>query len=259
FDFAGGPGPKFSVAVEVGPGVDGPWESADLSPGPSLDTSSFFVRFTVQNLDTLGYMTQLQVDSDVLGVDLCPNHVSEADQLEPDVPAGNPDAVVVCTVGPFQTEPGDQAIAFSTPENAGYRQGDNDCGFFEVPILAPPASPGEHVFTFYFEPADLCGLGPAVSGHAPGSPVDLGLGLLTATDVDCSDQFNGSGGGYSDDPAGSPNLGNGDPRVVAYSVTTFDGGGAVTGQCSNIPQFDDPFDAIDGPDDVFHYVGLTQP
>lgn len=258
FEFAGGPGPKFDVAADVGPTVDGPWQAAVEAAKPQVDTPEFFVRFRIQNLDTLGYMTELNVSSSVLGQDLCAGVLSDGDPLVPDVPAGTPGARAVCVAGPFPTQAGEQAVPFSTPENAGYRQGD-DRGFFDQGIFPAAAVPGENVFTFYFEPPAGSMIGKTVIGHTPAASADFGIGLFGPVAVDCSDRFTGSGGGYSDVPTGSPNAGNGDPAVVAFSITSYDAGGSVTAQCLEIPRFDDPFDAVDGPDNTAHYQGVAAP
>ncbi len=253
FDFTGGPGPKFSVAVSVSPSADGPWEPAGTAPGPVIDAPEYFVRFDVQSLDVWGFMTELTVDSNLLGFDLCSGLVSEADPLVPDVPPGNPDATVTCVAGPFPVLGGEQSVAYVTPENAGFRQGD-ERGFFTESILPPVPIPAEHVFTFFFEPPTGSVTGKAVSGNTPQTTVDLGIGLSGPIIVDCSDTF---GNGFSDFAGGTPDPAQADPGIVAFGIWVFDAGGGLTAQCEDIPRFDDPFDNVDGPDGTLFYTGAN--
>jgi hypothetical protein len=194
-------------------------------------------------------MTELQMDSTVLGDDICVGALTRANPMLPAQTAQ-------CVAGPFNKASAPSPILFIYPENDGFRHGTVKDGFFDEPILPQIPVAGASVLTFYFEPTGGAD-GPTVAGSTGQTTVDFpaSAGLSGPVAVDCTDRFTN---GFSDLPDGTPRSGVDpvDPRVVAYRITRYSATGGVEAKCDNIVELVANFDASTlNSDTMVHYQG----
>lgn len=242
FDFAAGTSPRFAVQVTIsGDGAGGPFVDASQEPGPTLAAGDdFWVQFTVTNTTTSATMTDLSIVIDEFGLDnLCP--------LGGEL---GPQGTLECVTPSLTALAGPQTVAF-TVAASGFRQGET----FED-VIDPPLRPElsyanvPYSFEFVFELSEL--EGARIEGNSNQTEVAVALpeiSLGAPLTVDCSDAF---GSGFSDDD-GSPQ--QGEPRVVAFVITTFDDSGSVVANCGFIPTVDLDFLGVTENPTAFFYVG----
>lgn len=231
FVFASGPGPRISVSVEVSETPDGPWLAAGSAQNPSITGPEFWIRFTIENRDTRGPITELDIsgtDDGPIGRDVCPDQAPIAAL-----------ATETCIVGPSPVVSGDHTIEF-TVTASGTAQSAGNGEWFSPPLVPLGYQDAPTSFLFVFETNELPREGVLIEGTAGGDTVDVDIpGELVATiSVDCS----------------TPGEGSGFP-VVAYSITTYDVDGAPTGGCDSIPTVTFEHTLDDLSDTTVNYTG----
>lgn len=246
FDFTGGAG-SVSVTVEVGESPDGPWWPAGFSADtvPQILTPTYWVRFTIENLDQLnGTVVDLEIsgfDNSDLGIDVCSIDA---------IPVGGIATCVVGGEGGFAVEPGFQQNDYSVFATAE-RQGFAPDRWFQPPVPTSLAFEGaRHSFVLLFE-TDVA-QGTRVEGFSDGSTIEVdvtGLRLAQPVAVDCSDDFTD---GLSS-TGGSPTTG--EPFLVAHVIQRFTGGGDGDGGCLDIPTDTVEMD-VEGDNSGYLYEGV---
>lgn len=211
FDFASGSDPQVKVTVEIGTAADGPWLAAGFGQSPTIIEPEFWIRFTIDNRDSLGAITELDISGTgggPLSSNVCPNQVP--------IPKSTTET---CIVGPLPVVAGAQSIGFSVTAS-GERQSAGNGQFFSPPLVAPGYLGAPTSFLFVFETSVSPREGLLIEGRASGSTLDVDLpGELVATiSVECSSP--GAGSGFT---------------VLAFSITTYDAAGTPTGGCASIP------------------------
>ncbi len=241
FDFAAGTSPRFSLEVGISTeGPDGPFTAAGVAPGPTLAVGdAYWLEFVVNNDTTSATVTDVAVEVEAQGsATTCPS--------EP-VPPGE---ATTCVTEGLRAEEGAQELTF-TIDVSGFRQGENFEDVIDPPL--PPQLPHGGVptsFELVLELSEADGIRLSGSTNQTAIVVDLPeISLSQPVAVDCSDTF---ASGFSDG-SGSPQPG--EPRMVAFVITQFDAGGAVTNNCSKIPIVElDFLGNADNPTQIF-YVG----
>jgi hypothetical protein len=242
FAFAAGTTPRIAVTVAVAESPDGPWLPAGFGADtPILNGSSFWVRFTIANLDSLGSVTDVDIsgfDNSVLGTDVC--------SLDDPIPVDGEGTCVVGGSEGFPVQPGGAQNDF-TAIGEGQRQGTALERYFDPPVpLGRSFADARHSFLLVFE----TGQGVRVDGTANGAEVEIGLGgldLSRPVRVDCSDRFPEG----RSDTGGSPT--GDEPALVAFVIENFSDTGDSLGGCSHIPQVPLVFDLDGSSDTAFLY------
>ncbi|MDP9144118.1 MAG: hypothetical protein M3N43_05400 [Actinomycetota bacterium] len=243
FAFAGGTTPRIGVTVAVGESPDGPWWPAGFSDDtPTLTGSSFWVQFTIANLDSLGVVTDVDlsgIDGSVIGEDVC--------SLDAPIPIGG---AVTCTVGGsdgFPVEPGGAQNDFIAI-GEGVRQGTALERYFQPPITSTRGyADAPHSFLLIFDTEE----GAGVDGTSGAAEVEVdvaGLDLSRPVRVDCSDRFPGGRSSTGGSPTES------EPALVAYVIENFSDGGDSLGGCSEIPLIELTYELDGSSDTAFLYL-----
>ncbi len=243
FAFAGGTTPRIAVTAAVGESPDGPWWPAGFFVDtPTLTGSSFWVQFTIANLDSLGVVTDVDlsgVNGSVIGEDVC--------SLDEPIPIGG---AVTCVVGGpdgFPVQPGGAQNEF-TAIGEGVRQGTELERYFQPPITTTPGyDDAPHSFLLVFDTDD--GLGVEGTSGAPEVEVEApGLDLSGPVRVDCSDRFPDGRSSTGGSPTGS------EPALVAYLIENFSNNGDSLGGCSEIPVIELTYELDGSSDTGFLYL-----
>ncbi len=246
FAFAAGDDPSILVKVAVGESPGGPWSPAGFNDSPpTLSGPSFWVRFSITNVDRLGAMlTDLDISgSDAgsfLGEDIC-------DLDSPLLPSSE----LICIVGGangFPVQPGANQNDF-TADGLGDRQGAPN-RWFTPQIPRTLGFRARNSFVLIFDTPE----GIRVDGTAdsPEVVIDIeGLGLSRPVKIDCSDQFPDGRSASGGSPAA------GEPALAAYVVENYSAAGERVGGCAHVPTESLTF-FLDGDSDrAFLYHGVV--
>lgn len=246
FAFASGTTPRISILVAVGETPNGPWIPAGFgSPDPILTGPSYWVQFTIANLDSLGTVTDVELsgespDAGPLGTDIC--------ELASPLGVGEQTTCVVGGDSGFAVD-GGGAEHFFTAVGTGFRQGIADEVYFDPPIPDTVDYAGApHSFILVFETVD--GLRIDGVAHTPDIAIGFeGLDLSQPVRVDCSDDFPSGVSATGGSPTAS------EPHIVAFVAVTFDSNGSRLNECAHIPKVDLDFELDGGSNDSYSYVG----
>lgn len=243
FAFAIGDDPSMLVEVAIGESPGGPWFPAGFGdPLPTLSGPSFWVSFTVTNVDRLdAVLTDLDISGvdtgSFLGVDIC--------SLDSPLPL---DGQVTCIVGGadgFDVQPGVVQNDF-TAGGVGDRQGSPDRWFDPQIPTALGFQGAAHSFLLVFDAPDGIRI-----GTADGPEIDIGgLGLSRPVKIDCSDQFPDGRSATGGSPAA------GELALAAYVIENYSAAGDLTGECSFVPTEPLGFSLDGNSDTAFLYEGL---
>lgn len=225
FAFASGVDPEFRILARVANSPNGPWQLAGhRSEVPTLKPGKFWIQFTIDNLDSLGTLVDVEVagtapDPGPLGTDVC----TVAGPIPPNGTTtclvGGGDGFDVAAIGEF----------FFTATGMGSRQGTAPGAYFNPPIPTSLAYDGApHSLTMVFDTS----AGIRIDGKAFTPTVNLttaNVQLAKPLRIDCQDEFPGGFSAVGGSPA------PGEPGVLAFVIATFADDGSPAGSCSRIP------------------------
>ncbi|MGH8915351.1 MAG: hypothetical protein ACRDZM_12650 [Acidimicrobiia bacterium] len=247
FAFATGADPRLRVEAAVGESPDGPWSPAGFGdPLPALSGPSFWVRFSISNVDELGAML---TDLDISGFDAGAFLGQDICDLDSPIPPGGE---LICIVGGadgFPVQPGPNQNDF-TADGVGDRQGAPDRWFAPQIPTALGFDGARNSFLLVFDTPE----GIRVDGTADGSEVVIdigGLGLSRPVKVDCSDQFPDGRSATGASPAA------GEPALAAHVIENYSAAGDRQGECAFVPTEQLAFDLDGDSDTAFLYEGVV--
>ncbi len=229
FAFAAGVDPEFRIIVRVArsPTEQGSLAGHRVDEPPQLPAGRYWIRFTIENLDSLGTITDMNVSGleptpGPLGTDVC--------TLERPIPPSGTGTCVVGGESGFVVEPRAEFTFSATA--LGHRQGASSGRYFKPPIPTDlPYDDAPFSFVMVFDTTS----GTRVDGRSFTTEVNMvteNVRLAKAIRVDCRDSF----------PRGFSELGlspeAGEPRLLAHVIATFDAEGSGIGSCSSIPTID---------------------
>jgi hypothetical protein len=211
FNFASGADPQVRVTVEVGTTEDGPWEPAGYGSNPTIDGNEYWIRFTIDNRDSLGVIFALDIsgiDGEVLGTNVCPDQTPIA-----------PETAETCVVGPLPVALGAHSVPFSVTAS-GNRQPDGQGGYFSPPLEPPDFQDRPISFLVLFETNTSPREALLIEGAASGDSVEVNIPseLEASISLDCATPGEGS-----------------EFPVIAYFIIMYDEAGAQTSACEHIP------------------------
>lgn len=240
FAFTGGTTAAIRVTVEIAESPDGPWLLAgfDADPTPVLTGSNYWVRFTIENLDSLGSVVDVDIsgfDNSDIGEDVC--------TLEEPIPVGG-SAVCILPDG-FSVEAGGAQNDFDST-GVGQRQGTEEGRYFQPPIQTPLGfDDAMHSFLFVFDTEE----GVRIEGTSDGDEIMVdvdGFELAGPLRVDCSDLYPDGTSTTGGSPSGE------EPALAAFVIDNFGSDGERRPGCADIPTVSLPFDSI-GSDGAYLY------